>query len=250
MNIAFEEKEYNLKRAKEFIKQAAREKADIILFPEMSFTGFSMDVERMGETDDYTKAQISQAARANGIAVGFGVTLINEGKGENHYIICNKDGEPVSDYIKLHSFSIGGELKQFRKGSKLARTSLCGHSISTFICYDLRFPEIFRAAADESSIITVAANWPKSRRMHWKSLLRARAIENQSYIIGINCTGKQGEIEYGGESSVISPSGELMYEAGEAEELFYCEIPDNVDEIRKNFPVLEDRRAEFYRSII
>ena len=251
MEIEFENKENNLKRAEKFIAAAAMENADIIFFPEMSFTGFSMNIEKTREMDEYSKKRICQAATKHKIAIGFGVTVLRNGKGENHYILSDKNGKVISDYIKLHSFSIGGEREQFRKGNNIVTAHICGRYISTFICYDLRFPEIFRAAAGVSSIIAVAANWPSARSMHWTALLRARAIENQVYVIGINCTGRQENIEYSGDSCVISPSGEIMYQAKSgSEELFFCDIPDNVEEIRKEFPVLNDRRADFYRKLI
>ena len=191
MKIEFEEKERNLKKALGMINQASERGAKLCLFPEMSFTGFSMNIELTGETDGYTLDVISHAAAENNIAVGFGYVRLNNGRGENHYVIVDKTGEVASDYIKIHSFAIGGESDNFISASAIpAPADISGHSISTFICYDLRFPEIFRAAADGSTIMTVAANWPWTRDGQWKALLKARAIENQVYVIGINCVGE------------------------------------------------------------
>lgn len=251
-DIRFEEKSFNLERAYKFIECAAASEADIIFFPEMSFTGFSMNIQLTGENDGYTVSLMRDAALKYNIAIGFGFVNMLDGKGENHYIIIDKDGVPVSDYTKIHSFTIGGEREDFRSGNTLpSPVRICGLNISTFICYDLRFPEIFRAVTDNSDIITVAANWPASRREHWRTLLRARAIENQVYIIGINCTGTQGKINYCGDSMVIDPMGNVLTEAVcGREQMIFCDISDSAQEIRRNFPVLDSRKTDLYCKII
>ena len=252
MNIAFEKKETNLKKALEFIKSAAAMGADLILFPEMSFTGFSMNVALTGESDDYSINTIKKAALTHNIAVSFGYVYLNGSKGENRYVLISADGEILSDYNKIHSFAIGGEREDFISGNTLpSPVSIASQKISTFICYDLRFPEIFRAVADNSTLITVAANWPKARREHWMALLKARAIENQVYIAGINCTGNQDGIEYCGDSMVINPWGKIIASAKSAdEELIICEIADDTEKIRETFPVGVSRKFELYKEIL
>ncbi|MDO5398796.1 MAG: nitrilase-related carbon-nitrogen hydrolase [bacterium] len=246
--IKFEDKFFNLKRAYEFIQNAANSGADIIFFPEMSFTGFSMNTRLTGETDGYTISLMRTAAEKHNIAIGFGFVRLLDGKGENHYLIADKEGNIVSDYTKIHSFTIGGERGDFRSGNTLpSAASICGMNISTFICYDLRFPEIFRAVTDRTDIVAVAANWPASRRNHWRTLLKARAIENQVYIIGINCTGTQKDIYYSGDSMVIDPMGNVLAEAVPGtEQLLLCDISDNVSQVRRDFPVLESRKFDLY----
>ena len=250
-DIKFEDKEYNLAHGKELIKHASEKGASICLFPEMSFTGFSMNISRTGECDEYTMGRIKNAAAENKIAVGFGYTALTNGKAENHYSIVNSKGELVSDYVKIHSFAIGGEKDDFISGNELPKPfSIDGHNISSFICYDLRFPEVFRAAADFSSIMTVAANWPKSRREHWITLLKARAIENQVYVIGINCCGTQGSICYSGDSMIIDPLGNVIAAAAEREEILIADIAADTDKIRNGFPVLQSRKQAFYRDLL
>ena len=255
MDIRFEDKSLNLGKAYNFIQQAADSGADIIFFPEMSFTGFSMNIALTGESDGYTVSKMQNAAAVYNIAIGFGYVRLLDGKGENHYLIIDKAGNILSDYTKIHSFAIGGEREDFRSGNLLpSNASVCDMNISTFICYDLRFPEIFRAVTDRTDIITVAANWPESRREHWRTLLKARAIENQVYIIGINCVGKQSDIYYSGDSMVVDPMGNVIAEANPGiEQLLFCDISDDVKQIRKNFPVLKSRKpdlyAEFYLNI-
>ena len=249
-NISFENKNYNIERAYEFIARASDAGADIILFPEMSFTGFSMNVFLTGEEDGRTAGLMRAAAKKHNIAIGFGYVNLVRGKGENHYCITDCSGKILSDYTKIHSFAIGGERSDFRSGNSLPDTaSICGADISPFICYDLRFPEIFRAVTDRTDIITVAANWPAARREHWKTLLRARAIENQAYVIGINCVGTQDGIPYSGDSAVIDPLGNTLAEARpDSEEMIFCDIPDNVSQLRNDFPALQSRKFDLYRK--
>lgn len=250
-NIRYEEKAYNLKAAKEFTCLASEEDADLILFPEMSFTGFSMDFLKTGETDSYTIKKMQHRARAYNIAIGFGYVRLFDGKGENHYCIVDRDGNIISDYVKIHSFTIGGECKDFRSGNVLPPAAeVCGFNLRTFICYDLRFPEIFRTSADDTDIFIVAANWPKARREQWISLLKARAIENQSYVIGINCTGNQLDLNYTGDSMAADPLGNIiasteLYKEG----LIFCNISEKADTFRKSFPVMPSRKNKLYTEI-
>jgi len=248
-DIKFEDKEHNLKKAHELIRTAAQRGAELVLFPEMSFTGFSMNTALTGEAEPYTVTLMLDAAKKYNVAVGFGYVRLSDGKAENHYIIADAGGVR-SDYIKLHSFAIGGEGSAFRCGESLpSPVSFGGQSVSAFICYDLRFPEIFRAVCDSTDIAVVAANWPASRRAHWETLLRARAIENRFYIVGINCTGEQDGISYSGGSMVIDPDGNTLAEAGDCEKLLTVDIPDDVKKKRRAFPVLDSRRSELYRRI-
>ena len=250
-DIKFEDKEYNLDHGAELIKRAAENGTSICFFPEMSFTGFSMNISRTGEKDGYTLKTIKKAAVENKIAVGFGYTALVNEKAENHYAIINSRGELVSDYIKIHSFAIGGEKDDFISGNSLPMPfSIDGHNVSTFICYDLRFPEIFRASADFSSVMTVAANWPKSRREQWITLLKARAIENQVYVIGINCCGVQESISYSGDSIVIDPLGNVISAAADHEEMLLVNIDADTEKIRSGFPVLQSRKQQLYRDLL
>ncbi|MCH5211383.1 MAG: carbon-nitrogen family hydrolase [Oscillospiraceae bacterium] len=251
-DIKFEDKEYNLAHGTELIKRAAEHGVSICFFPEMSFTGFSMNISHTGESDDYTINRIKKAAVQNKISVGFGYTALKGGKAENHYAVVNSRGKLISDYIKIHSFAIGGEKDDFISGNELPNPfTIDKHNISTYICYDLRFPEIFRASADLSSVMTVAANWPKSRREHWLALLKARAIENQVYVIGINCCGRQGNICYSGDSMVINPFGDVIAAASsDHEEMIIADIAADTEKIRSRFPVLQSRKQKLYRELL
>ena len=169
--ICFEEPEKNLRTAESWIEQAAQEGADAIFFPEMSFTGFSMHVEKVAAYANPIRQTMCRLAAQEHIAVGYGWTSCKPGgKGENHYTILGKSGEVLSDYVKIHPFSYGGEEQFYDSGTEIVHTVLEDFPVSTLICYDLRFPELFRAAAQTSRLIVVPANWPsKTRCMCWVS---------------------------------------------------------------------------------
>lgn len=254
--IAWEDKKQNFQSAECFIKQARDNKADMIFFPEMSFTGFSMHVEQTGETGEQkeTLSLMQHFAKTYHIAIGFGwVKLAGDGKepeAENHYSVVDDKGELLSDYVKLHPFSYGGESQYFRRGEHAEWFTYKDHTFGMSICYDLRFPELYQYLSRKADVLVVAANWPKRRMMHWTSLLKARAIENQAYLLGINCTGMQEQLQYAGGSAAYSPLGELLTEdedAVEKETLLYVEIHQDTKQCRKDFPVKEDRRPELYQ---
>ena len=144
------------------------------------------------------------------------------------------------------SFSYSGEDQYFAKGDKTVQFSINGIPFSGFICYDLRFPEIFQAVSDHAHVIIVAADWPGSRRAHWKCLLQARAIENQCYILGINSVGDQNGQHYTGDSCVILPDGTVAEQLSDEEGLIYYELSDDVEDYRCAFPVRQDRRKDLY----
>ena len=168
---------------------------------------------------------------------------------ENHYSIVSSSGEVILDYIKLHPFSYAGEDLIYRKGSSLTTCSIQEFNISAVICYDLRFPELFQLVSGNSDIILVPANWPKSRREHWLTLLRARAIENQCYIVGINCTGNMNGLEYSGDSLVVHPDGSILCQLDNREQLYIIEVKNDVKDIRTSFPTKRDRREDLYYKL-
>lgn len=247
MDIAWEKKAANLSRAAGLIKQARGEQADVAVLPEMFSTGFSMNVELLGETEDGESASfLSDEARRHCINVIAGLQLIEpgEGKGMNKAIIFDRKGELVSTFSKLHLFSPAGEDRHFTPGKSPVVFGLEGVSSSVFICYDLRFPEVFRKVAPDVACVFVIANWPASRGDHWTSLIKARAIENQCYVAGVNRTGIDGNgITYAGQSCVFGPVGEEVTSAGSGEEMLVAEIdPSMVEKTRSEFPFLRDKR--------
>lgn len=254
LNIIYEDKEANIVKLKEMIKAAKTSYADMILFPEMTLTGFSMNISLTAEENDYSLNIIREIARSSNIIIAFGWTKKAGKKAENHYTVVGKNGELISDYIKIHPFSYSGEDKYFEAGSKLALFEIDNIRFSTFICYDLRFPEIFQAASSYSDVIIIAANWPGKRKDHWNTLLKARAIENQSYILAVNCEGMIGDLSYSGDSSVYSPDGSCLSRLEDIEDIAYIDISyenvkENVYEYRAGFPVKKDRKTDLYKSL-
>lgn len=290
-NIIWEDKMANLDMAKTFIERAAEEKAELILFPEMSLTGFTMNVEGLGEylaenhytqdssTDSknstnsnfetYSKNIHNNKSHGNfnntleiikklsvkhsiNIGIGYIEKELEGSKGKNKYAVISKLGEVISNYTKIHPFTFGTESKYYCGGDTISYFNLNDFNLSTFICYDLRFPEVFQIASKEAELITIAANWPKDRINHWVALLKARAIENQCYIAGVNRVGSGDGIDYNGNSLIIDPLGNVIGNCLEGVEgLIMAELDvDLVHNLRKDFPLKRDRREVLYKELI
>jgi omega-amidase len=253
-DIHWEDKSKNKENYLRLIIKAAESAVDLILFPEMSLTGFSMNVNAISEKDNSESSTIewfkSQAV-ANNINIGFGYVERPscDVKGKNNYCVVSSNGDILSLYSKIHPFSYGLESQFYIGGDAISFFKLKDFIISTFVCYDLRFPEIFQAASRNAALITVAANWPKSRREHWITLLKARAIENQCYIAGINRVGVGNNIEYSGDSLLIDPLGDILLHGTAKEELIIHDISvDEVYKTRESFRLKDDRRENLYNS--
>lgn len=251
-HIVWEDKEHNYEIAAKRIGEAANRAADAVFFPEMSFTGFSMNTDATKEKDERTLQRMGALALQYHVSVGFGWVkdcMEECGKCENHYTVVDSAGNVLSDYAKIHPFSYSGEDLKFRGGSTLADFALNGIPCSSFICYDLRFPEIFQAASQKAHMIVVPANWPAARSEHWKALLRARAIENQVYILAVNCVGETGGIRYAGDSCVIDLDGHVKAALSETEGTIEMELTDDAERFRGAFPVKQDRRETLYTGL-
>lgn len=245
-HIQWENKELNIKQAESYIAEAKEKGAELIVFPEMSFTGFSMNLPAVEEVDTYTIDRMKQLSTRYHICIGFGWVKKGNLAAENHYTIVDFNGNSLSDYIKMHPFSYGNEDKYFTPGDQLSFCQIGDQMVSTFICYDLRFPEIFQAASRQASVLLVAANWAAARKDHFLTLIKARAIENQCYVVACNCVGDmQGEY-YSGNSSIIAPDGKVIETLEHKEGLLMAELSINVNEYRKGFSVKTDRREELY----
>lgn len=248
--IILEAPEKNLAAAEAWITQAAAARADCIFFPEMSFSGFSMHVDEMASYAEEISVEMRRLAQAHQIAVGYGkITQTPGGKGENHYLLVDKNGGLLSDYVKIHPFSYGGEDQFYSSGKEIVHAELGDFSVSTLICYDLRFPELFRAAAQKSRLIVVPANWLHQRSAHWQLLLRARAIENQVYVLGVNCVGKQQTYRFDGQSCLCDPEGNLRCVCGSAPELAFATINNDTEQYRRDFPTCRDVKLPFYTEL-
>ena len=214
----------------------------------MSLTGFSMNTKLTAEKDKNTVHKFCNIAVQYNIAIGIGWVKKSDCIAENHYTVISGRGEELSDYIKIHPFSYAGENNFFSAGSEIALFELGNYKWSSFICYDLRFPEVFQIASRTAEVIVVPANWPKQRDEHWKCLLKARAIENQCFILGVNCTGNVNGIAYVGNSCAISPDGKVLRKLEDEPGILIVDLKENVKRLRDNFPVKKDRRMDLYRK--
>jgi predicted amidohydrolase len=158
--------------------------------------------------------------------------------------VFDKLGHELAKYSKLHPFNFANEGKYFDAGDDIITFELEGTACSVFICYDLRFPEVFRQVSKDVEVIFVVANWPNSRQRHWEMLLIARAIENQCYVVGVNRIGKDGVGQkFNGSSMVIDPLGEVLLHTNKTNEYSVCDLSLNkVAMVREKFPFLSDMR--------
>jgi omega-amidase len=246
LDVAWEDKSKNKETALSFIEEAAKQNVDMILFPEMALTGFSMNTEAIGETNNETLEFFKEIGSKFNILIGFGY-VEGTSNSKNKYAIVSPKGEELVEYTKIHLFSFGTETEFYQSGNEIKSFDAFGFNIVPLICYDLRFPEIFQIASKTASLITIGANWPIERREHWISLLKARAIENQCYIAGINRVGEGDGLHYSGDSMIVDPLGNIISSLYMDEGLIVANIyKENVTEIRESFRLKEDRRESLY----
>lgn len=202
----------SLARAASVVQDAARSGAVLVVLPEMCTTGFTMDASSQGEPLDGASAcALGRIAAASGVHVLAGIALrecvAGEERATNAAVLFDDAGAVRSVYRKQRVFGYAGEDAVYTAGNRAEIAAIQGVRIAPFICYDLRFPELFRQVARDVDAIVVIANWPASRRAHWDALLRARAIENQCYVIGVNRIGDGNGIPYDGGSVAFDPWG-------------------------------------------
>ena len=217
----------------------------LVTLPEMFATGFSMNTTITVGACDETRKFLAGLARRFGVSVCGG--LVFPGPDEmpkNQAIIFDPTGLKIASATKLHPFTKAGEENYYKAGSDINVIEHLACKLAVLICYDLRFPESFRKAArNGAEVFIVPANWPGIRREHWLTLLRARAIENQAYVVGVNRTGHDPNNQYSGDSLIIDPHGETIAQAGEKEGLISADLDiQALRQYRKEFPVLADMK--------
>lgn len=250
MYIEWENKTKNFEHLENELEKLQSEEIDLLLLPEMSFTGFSMNTDKTKEADEHTVNQMKKYAIKYNVSIGFGWVKDCGEKSENHYTIVNNIGEILSDYVKIHPFSYSGEDVYFQGGKEIVSYSFLDTEFSTLICYDLRFPEVFQIASKTADVIIVPANWPEKRSEHWKSLLKARAIENQVYVFAINCCGRIGGQYYSGDSCIINPDGKVLDIITDKEGIIVYEFVNDVKQYRDDFPTKRDRVDTLYYELL
>lgn len=250
MDLAWEDFNTNINKVEIFTKEASLKKAELILFPEMCLSGFTNNINSLEKSEEEIIETIRNIAINNEINIGLGFAIKVGEKGKNKYIIISKSGEVLANYTKIHPFTFGGEDKIYCKGDHIDICKINEFKIAPFICYDLRFPEIFQIASKDAHVITVGASWPKAREDHWISLLKARAIENQCYVLGINRVGVGDGLEYNGASVFVSPTGEFLNDVNSKEGIIIKNIElDTINKVKKQFNIKKDRREELYYKL-
>jgi len=221
---------------------ALREKTDLIILPEMFNTGFTMNVADCGESMNGKSMQWMKKTAADYDCVVTGSLIITDkGKNYNRLIWMRPDGS-FECYDKRHLFALGKEHHTFTAGTKKLIVELKGWKICPVICYDLRFPVWLRNVDEAYDLMIIVANWPERRALHWRTLIPARAVENQSYVIGLNRVGHDGnEVYHSGDSMCISPNGDVVYYKRDEEDLYTFSINgEELTKIRRALPFLKD----------
>jgi predicted amidohydrolase len=245
-DIVWEDPPANFARLEPRIAAAADAGARLAVLSEMYSTGFSMHTERTAEPVDGPSVQfLVEQARVHGLWICGSVPEVQSGddRPSNCLVLAAPDGK-VHRYRKIHPFTYGGEPEKYAAGETRVTVDVDGVRCSLFVCYDLRFADEFWALAPGTDCYVIVANWPAPRRDHWRTLLRARAIENQAYVVAVNRVGRGGKLDYAGDSAVIGPFGEVEAEAESAiETTLYADVdPERVAATRAKYPFLPDRR--------
>jgi len=225
----------SLARARTLVADAARAGARLVVLPEMTTTGFTMDTAGQAESrEGKSLAGFRALARENGVALVAGVPIREGDACYNMAFLIDSTGEVVAEYRKQRVFRYAREGEHYASGTSACIAELDGVRVALLICFDLRYPELFRAVARDVDAVILIANWPAARRAHWDALVTARAIENQCYVVAVNRIGTADGLEYDGGSVVIGPWGERLASAGTIATM----DTDEVARIRESFPVL------------
>ena len=244
LDIVWEDKAANFSRVRSLLASSSPPPGSLVVLPEMFATGFSMDLSltRQGPARA-DESFLAKLARQYHVTMVAGVVSEASAEaGSNEAVAISPAGGLLARYAKIHPFSLGGEAQRHQRGTDIVTFEWGGFIVAPFVCYDLRFPEIFRAAALRgANLFVVIALWPVKRQQHWLTLLQARAIENQAYVIGVNRTGSEPQYSYAGRSVVVDPHGVIIADAGEREQLMGAALDAGVvTSWRKDFPALRD----------
>ncbi len=245
-NLVWENKAANLLVLEQKIK-SLEEHTEIIVLPEMFSTGFSMNAQALAEDmNGETVSWMKRVATENKIILT-GSIIINENETFYNRLVWMLPNGEYAVYDKRHLFGFGNETEHYNSGNKRLIASVKGWKINLQICYDLRFPVWARQNPTEKNeveydVLIYVANWPERRSHAWKTLLCARAIENQCYVVGVNRVGDDGNnIYHSGNSMVVDPAGAVLYHKADDEDIFTITLEkEMLDEVRTKFPFLKD----------
>ncbi len=258
-DIAWFDRDANFAALAPRIAQAAGSGARIVLLTETFATGFSFADPAIAEPVGGPSSQFLVAqAMANDVWVGGSCAEfapdapVDDRRVSNVFVLAGPDGT-VHRYRKIHPFTHGGEDEHVRAGTEFVTVNIDGVRCSLFVCYDLRFADEFWALAEDTDVYLLIANWPAKRRNHWQTLTRARAIENQAYVVAVNRVGRDGHVgaagvrsgslDHVGDSAIIDPMGEVLVSAAGVDTTIYADIDTEVvASTRAHFRFLQDRR--------
>jgi omega-amidase len=227
----------SLSCAQRIAESARSAGADLLVFPEMCTTGFTMEAETFAEPPDGPSVRaLSSLAAEQGLWVIAGLAMQREGRYLNSALAFAPDGSLVASYDKRRLFGFASEPGVYSAGTESCVIELRGLSFALFICFDLRFPELFHDVASDCDALVIIANWPAARQEHWEVLTQARAIENQCYLIGVNRVGQGGGLAYSGGSVILDPWGKRIDAESPRSPLRVGEISRHkVEEVRDGF---------------
>lgn len=248
----WEEPAKTLEKAGILIRHAASSGADLVCFPEQFATGWDpQSGKNLGDTSGLIVSSLREYARTSQIAVIGSFRNRGSPLPKNTAVVIDKDGRILTTYSKIHLFSPGNEQTSFSPGSDLGIFTLGPFTCGIAICYDLRFPDLFRIYAQKGvQVVFVPAAWPQKRTDHWELFLTARAAENQMYVAGVNTTGVTPVDTYSGSSMTADPHGTIISRANDAEQLLFADLdPALVETARRSFPVERDRKDALYQAL-
>lgn len=241
----------NKEKVQELLQEALAENPDVLVLPELWNTGYALDEleEIADENGEDSIAWLSQFAREHQVALVAGsVAVKRQGKFYNTAYSFAADGKLVNAYDKVHLFGLMAEDRFLTAGQKESHFELGKVKAVHVICYDIRFPEWTRKLMSQGAeLLFVSAQWPSSRIDQWRTLLQARAIENQAFVIAVNRIGQGATDQFNGHSLVIDPLGNILLETDDSEGVFSSQIDmQQVQDVRGKIPVFADRRPDLY----
>jgi omega-amidase len=252
MTSVWEDPKKSLAKAELFIRHAAASGADLVCFPEQFTTGWDpLPHKNIQDIQGSIVVSLQAFAKEYGINILGSFRQAYDPLPKNTAVVIGKDGRILTTYAKMHLFSSGHEHEGNSPGADLGIFTFDSLTCGIAICYDLRFPDLFRLYAQKGvQAVFVPSAWPYIRTRHWELFIQARALENQMYIIGVNTTGQTPIDVYTGDSITADPHGTIISRAGEAEQLVFVDLdPGVVDTARSSFPVSNDRRDQLYRDL-
>lgn len=250
IDIALGRPEENLAKVEGMIAEASQRGSQVVLLPELWSTGYDLQqAEEHAQTTERLLVRLADLAKEHSLFIIGSLLSAKEGRLYNRATILSPQGVLVGEYAKIHLFRLMEEERYFAPGNETPVFDLPWGKSALAICYDLRFPELFRKyALGGAGVIFLPAEWPCPRLEAWRVLLRARAIENQFFMVGCNRVGESKGMVFFGRSGICDPWGEPVIEGGEEEGLLTAEIDlEMIDEARRKIAVFEDRREELYR---